>query len=218
MYDVRVYDYALDQSAIGSIVGLPEAQTRYAIPGAVDKFTTVGINAAPPYTGYQWTFKGANLSDGTYLGPRISGSSTISMTISNITVNNAGLYQLLVTNTAGVTTNRIAKLTVLPATEVGQWLSGATNLTDVSAFSPAGTHDAVVQSGSSYWTNDVPSHAPAGSYSLYFNNAGLTISNSSAFDAAYTNTFDDEYLQRPDRHVLGEGLPGHVESVGVQGW
>jgi hypothetical protein len=210
MYDVRVYDYALDQSGIGSIVGLPEAQTRYAIPGAVDKFTTVGINAAPPYTGYQWTFNGANLSDGAYLGATISGSSTLSMTVSNITVNNQGLYQLLVTNATGVTTNRISKLTVLPATEVGQWLTGgAQSLADVSGFSPAGKHDAVVQSGSVIWTNDVPSHAPAGSYSLYFNNAGLTISNSSALmDANYTNTFDDEIYKDMTVMCWAKGFPG----------
>jgi hypothetical protein len=211
MYDVRIYDYALDQSAIGSIVGLPAAQTRYAIPGPGSwiNFGTVGINAAPPYTGYQWTFNGANLSDGTFLGAAVSGSGTISMTVSNITVNNAGLYQLLVTNTAGVTTNRTAKLTVLPATLVGKWLSGSTsNLTDISGYSPAGSHDAVVQSGATYWTNDVPASAAPGSYSLFLNNAGLTISNSSAWDAAYTNTFDDVIYSDMTVMCWAKGFPG----------
>jgi hypothetical protein len=210
MYDVRIYDYALDQSGIAAIVGLPEAQTQYAIPGAVAKFSTVGINATPPYSGYRWQINGANLSDGAYLGATISGSSTISLTVSNITVNNLGLYQLLVTNAAGVTTSSIVKLTVLPATVVGQWLSGAiSNLTDVSGFSPAGKHDAVVQSGSTYWTNDVPSHAAPGSYSLVFNNAGLTISNSSALvDANYTNTFDDEIYKDMTVMCWAKGFPG----------
>ena len=210
MYDVRVYDYALDQSGIASIVGLPEAQTQYATPGAVAKLSTVGINAAPPYSGYRWQINGANLSDGAYLGATISGSSTISLTVSNITVNNLGLYQLLVTNAAGVTTSSIVKLTVLPATKVGQWLTGgAQSLADVSGFSPAGIHDAVVQSGSVIWTNDVPASAAPGSYSLYFNNAGLTISNSSALmDASYTNTFDDEIYKDMTVMCWAKGFPG----------
>ncbi len=209
MYDVRVYNYALDQSGIASIVGLPEAQTQYAIPGDVAKLSTVGINAAPPYTGYQWQFNGANLTDGANLGAVVSGSSTISMTVSNITANNAGLYQLLVTNAAGVTTSSIVKLTVQPTAMVGQWLTGgAKSLADVSGFSPAGIHDAVVQSGSVIWTNDVPASAPGGSYALYFNNAGLTITNSSGFDASYTNTFDDEIYKDMTVMCWAKGFPG----------
>jgi hypothetical protein len=100
------------------------------------------------------------------------------------------------------------KLTVLPATLVGKWLSGVSNLTDVSAFSPAGTHDAVVQSGATYWTNDVPASAPPGSYALHFSAAGLTISNSSAWDAAYTNTFDDVIYSDMTVMCWAKGFPG----------
>ena len=150
MYDVRVYDYALDQSAIALHCGPAGGANPIRHSGRGSrKFSTsasMPLRLTPAINGQ---FNGANLSDGAYLGATISGSSTISLTVSNITVNNAGLYQLLVTNAAGVTTNSIVNLTVLPATLVGKWLSGSTsNLTDISGFSPAGTHDAVVQSGS----------------------------------------------------------------------
>ena len=130
------------------------------------------------------------------------------MTVSNITVNNAGLYELLVTNTAGVTTSSIVKLTVQPAAEVGRWLSGSQSLADASGYSPAGMHDARVQSGTVGWSTDVPASAPGGSYSLSFTNAGLTISNSSAWDAAYTNTFDDEIYKDTTVMCWAKGIPG----------
>jgi hypothetical protein len=211
LYDVRIYNYALPQSQVvaaknGQSLAIPQ-QNYYAALGMTATFTTPAISAAPPYTGYRWQFNGGNLTDGAYLGATISGSSTLAVTVSNITANNAGVYQLLVTNVAGVTTNSIVNVIILPPTLVGNWLSGSQSLADASAFSPAGTHNAGVQSGTVGWSADVPSHAPAGSYSLVLTNAGLIVSNSSLLDTAYTNTFDNMIQNGMTVMCWAKGIP-----------
>jgi hypothetical protein len=208
LYDVRVYNYELPEEQVVSIAkGVPQTPATFVTAGSFAKFTTRGINAAPPYTGYQWQFNGANLTDGAYLGATVSGSGTINLAVSNITVANAGLYQLLVTNVAGVTTSSIASLTVQPTTMVGQWLSGSQTLTDVSSFTPGGAHDAGLQSGAVGWSTDVPASAPGGSYSLGFTNAGLIVSNSSTLDLAYTNTFDNQIANGMTVMCWAKGIP-----------
>ena len=212
LYDVRVYDYALPQNQVVSIKNgqspaIPQ-QNYYAAVGMSATFTTPAISAAPPYTGYRWQFNGANLTDGAYLGGTISGSSTVSITAGNLTTNNAGVYQLLVTNAAGATTSSIVNVIILPPTMVGNWLSGGQSLADVSGFSPAGTHNAGVQSGTVGWSADVPASAPGGSYSLAFTNAGLTVSNSSSWDAGYTNTFDNMIYNGMTIMCWAKGVPG----------
>ncbi|HWV98768.1 MAG TPA: immunoglobulin domain-containing protein [Candidatus Acidoferrum sp.] len=71
---------------------------------------------------YQWYFNGAPLSD----GGRITGSAAPSLSISTVGTNDAGSYQLVVTNNYGAGTSQLATLTVLiPPIIVGQ----PTNLT-----------------------------------------------------------------------------------------
>ncbi len=209
MYDVRIYNYPLPQSQIAAVIGKPNPQGYYVTPGSVASFTTPGIPIAPPYTGYRWQFNGANLSDGVFNGATVSGSSTISMSVSNITTLNAGIYQLLVTNATGSAVSRIVNLTVLPATTVGRWVSGAQNLNDVSGYQPAGTHNAGLQSGSPNWSTDVPASAPGGSYSLQMSGVALIVSNSSIlYDAGYTNTFDNQIYNGMTVMCWAKGLPG----------
>jgi hypothetical protein len=216
MFDVRIYDYALPQYQVASVskgLGLNVARNVYYTPGANATFTTPGIAATPPYTGYQWQFNSANLSDGAYLGATISGSQTTNLTVTGITANNAGLYQLLVTNGVGVTTNGIVNLIVVQTNMVGHWLAGSQTMTDSSGYAPAGTHDAgVVLSnglyGIAYWTNDVPSAAAPGSYSLAFTTAGLVVSNTAATDAGYVNTFDDKIANGMTVMCWAKGFPG----------
>jgi hypothetical protein len=193
------------------------------IPSGVTARLNAVIGGTLPLTN-QWRFNGANLANGANNGAIISGAYSNSLTISNLTVNNAGAYQLVVSNSIGVTTSSVVNIKILPATLVGQWLSGAQNMTDVSGYSPAGTHDASVQSGTTYWTNDVPSSALPGSYSLFFTNAGLLVANSSALDAAYTNTFDNEIYNGMTVMCWAKGWPGAwnpwVSKYGEngQGW
>jgi hypothetical protein len=217
VYDVRIYNYALPQYQVASVgkgLGLNVARNVYYTPGANATFTTPGIAAEPPYTGYQWQFNSANLADGAYLGATITGSQSTNLTVTGMTANNAGLYQLLVTNGAGVTTNSIVNLTVTPTNLVGRWLAGSQTMTDLSGYAPAGTHDAGLVAtngvlvGLAGWSTDVPASAPGGSYSLGFTNAGLIVSNTAATDAAYVNTFDDKINNGMTVMCWAKGFPG----------
>ena len=203
MYDVRIYDYALPQSQIASVIGKPNAKSYYVTPGSVATFTTPGIPADPPYTGYQWQYNSGNLSDGV----NVSGSGTINLTVSNITAS--GTYQLLVTNGSGAVTSSIVNLTVVPAQAVGRWLSGAQSLNDVSGYAPSGKHNAGLQSGTPTWSTDVPASAPGGSYSLQMSGVALVVSNTSTlYDAGYANTFDSQIYNGMTVMCWAKGLPG----------
>jgi hypothetical protein len=217
VFDVRIYDYALPQYQVASVskgLGLNVARNVYYTPGANATFTSPGIAAAPPYTGYQWQFNSVNLTDGANQGATISGSQTTSLTVTGITVNNAGLYQLLVTNGSGVTTNGIVNLTVTPTNMVGHWLAGGQTMSDLSGFAPAGTHDAGLVAtngvlvGIATWSTDVPSSAPGGSYSLSFTNAGLIVSNTAATDGGYLSTFDEKINNGMTVMCWARGFPG----------
>ena len=67
----------------------------------------VNVTGTGP-VGYQWYFNGAPLTD----GARVSGSSTPFLNISDLETNDAGAYQVLVTNIYGATTSRVATLTI----------------------------------------------------------------------------------------------------------
>ena len=69
---------------------------------------------------FQWYFNNAPLMD----GGRVSGSATTNLSISNVQTNDAGSYQLVVTNDFGTTTSAVASLTVLvPPAITGQPVS-----------------------------------------------------------------------------------------------
>jgi len=92
---------------------------------------------------------------------------------------------------------------------VGEWFAGATNLTDVSGYSPAGTHDGYTVGGGNYvFTNDVPFGKSGQSLFFYNGDTGLAISNSSTLDASYTNTFDDTIHSAMTVSFWAKGLPG----------
>ena len=61
-------------------------------------------------------------------GATISGANSNSLTISNLTVNNAGSYQLLVTNVSGVTTSSVVKVTILAGDSGGPMAVGIAKL------------------------------------------------------------------------------------------
>jgi hypothetical protein len=63
---------------------------------------------------YQWQTNGVNVTDGGI----VSGSATSTLTLTNVTANNAVSYTVVVTNVNGSVTSSPAILTVLPATEL----------------------------------------------------------------------------------------------------
>ncbi len=83
-----------------SIVTQPASQAYYA--GTTVTFAASGINGNSPFS-YQWQFDGTNLA----------GATTPSLTLSNVTLANAGTYQLFVTNPVGVTASSNATLEVV---------------------------------------------------------------------------------------------------------
>jgi len=70
-------------------------------------FSASAIGDAP--LSFQWYFNGTPLTD----GGRVSGSATTNLTIANVQTNDAGSYQLVVTNSYGTATSTSATLTAL---------------------------------------------------------------------------------------------------------
>jgi hypothetical protein len=112
---------------------------------------------------------------------------------------------------------------------VGEWLTGSTNLTDVSGYSPVGTHDAfIVGNGNYEFTNDLPPAPGASGQSIFFPDAdtGLAITNSSTLDGNYDNTFDNAITNAFTVTCWAKGFPGswnpfvskYGESSPESGW
>ncbi len=72
---------------------------------------TVTALADPPFS-YQWQENGTNLAD----GGNISGSATSSLTLTNVTLANAGTYSVIVSNVFDAVSSADAVVTVLPVT------------------------------------------------------------------------------------------------------
>lgn len=70
-------------------------------------FTAV-VDGTPPLL-YQWYFNGAPLAD----SGRLTGSTTPALSIRSVLTNDAGNYQLIVTNNYGAATSQVATLAVL---------------------------------------------------------------------------------------------------------
>ena len=90
-----------------SITGQPASQSVLSSNNAT--FTATVAGTAP--LSCQWRFNGVPLMD----GGRVSGSTTTNLSIVNVQTNDAGAYQLGVTNNYGSVTSAVATLTVLVA-------------------------------------------------------------------------------------------------------
>jgi hypothetical protein len=119
--DVAIFKKALSRAEIDQLYNLaagggppvivfqPLSQSLYT--GRTARFTAGGIRGNPPLT-YRWEHQGMPLSD----GGNISGTQTPSLTISNISHEHAGSYQLFVSNDAGTTPSSVATLEVVDPT------------------------------------------------------------------------------------------------------
>lgn len=66
-----------------------------------------------PTLGFQWQFKGTNLTDGaTGSGSSITGSATTNLLVSAVSTNDAGSYRVVVNNAYGTVTSTAATLTI----------------------------------------------------------------------------------------------------------
>jgi len=100
-------------SAVAALtVIVPPTFTNQPIGQSVLASQSVSFNGAAdsmvPQT-YQWFFNGIQMAD----TPRISGSATSSLSISNVQASDAGNYTLVAANVAGSATSAVAVLNVL---------------------------------------------------------------------------------------------------------
>ncbi len=87
---------------------LAQPLSQSILTGSNVNFSAV-VDGTPPYS-FQWSLNGTPLVND---GVHVSGSTTTSLSISNLTTADAGNYTLLVTNVAGATNSFAAVLTVL---------------------------------------------------------------------------------------------------------
>ncbi|MGO9586784.1 MAG: immunoglobulin domain-containing protein [Limisphaerales bacterium] len=120
--------------------------------GSTATFTVTASGAAP--LSYQWQLNGTSLVDGANLvdGDIISGSTTYTLTISNVQTNDSGAnYTVIVTNAFGSVTSSNAALTVIQLMVVawGDNTYGQTNVsvasTNAMAIAGGGFHSLVLQ-------------------------------------------------------------------------
>jgi uncharacterized repeat protein (TIGR03803 family) len=104
------------------IVLQPASQS--ILPGAPASFSVAAVGNTPYF--YRWQFAGTNLSNGV----NISGATSGTLTVSNVTAANAGVYSVTVSNTLGFTTSTGALLSIIPVTVPGVTLSTLWSFTD----------------------------------------------------------------------------------------
>jgi hypothetical protein len=85
----------------------PQGQTNYT--GSSVSFTVQATDNGVPPLSYQWKKNGTNLTD---IG-NISGSSTTNLTVSNLSTNDSGNYNVIVSNPTGPSPSTIVPLVVL---------------------------------------------------------------------------------------------------------
>jgi hypothetical protein len=119
---------------------------------------------------YQWQTNGVNVTDGGI----VSGSATSTLTLTNVTTNNAVSYTVVVTNANGSVTSSPAILTVLPTTE----------LIDVDIGTGSGTQTGAAILGQS---GDVWNVVSLGTISSVVNSASNTLNGVTIGDVASGN-------------------------------
>src|ERR1035437_9371686 len=88
--------------------GQPQSQTNNAGTRAIFTVTATGSPLS-----YQWRLNGVDLTDGAKFPGSISGSTTPSLSLSNVMAADAGSYSVFVFNGAGSVTSSVALLTVI---------------------------------------------------------------------------------------------------------
>jgi hypothetical protein len=94
---------------------------------------TLQVNAIGAGTlTYQWFFNTGKLANGAH----VSGATSATLTLSNVTTNNAGNYQVIVSNSYGSATSAVATVTVLvPPSIITQPTNDSPALGGIATFS-----------------------------------------------------------------------------------
>lgn len=83
-----------------------QPQDQRVLVGSNAVFTVVASGQTPLF--YQWYFNGAPMTD----GGRVTGSATTNLVIADVQTNDAGSYQIIVTNNYGSATSMVAVLSI----------------------------------------------------------------------------------------------------------
>jgi uncharacterized repeat protein (TIGR03803 family) len=138
------------------------------LPGAPASFTVAAIGNTPYF--YQWQFNGARLTN----GPGLSGATSSTLTISNVSTASAGAYSVVITNTLGSITSTGAILAVTSVTASGITMSTLWSLTDGTSgefpYSPLAQYS----DGSFYGTTIEGGTFGVGTIFRWATNGGLT--------------------------------------------
>jgi len=148
-------------------------------------FTASVIGDLP--LGFQWYFQGAPLTDNGH----VNGSTTTNLVIANLQTNDAGLYQLVVTNNYGTASSVSASLTVLVFAYISSQPTNRTVLTG-SNVNFTVTAGGTAPFGYHWYSNGVPL-ANAGRFSGVTTSnllvAGALTNDSAAYRVVVTNNF-----------------------------
>ena len=93
------------------IVQQPSSQS--VLPGAPVSFSVGSVGNTPYF--YHWMFNGTNLANNS----TVSGATSNTLTISNVSMANVGPYSVVVSNSLGSTTSIGAMLSIIPVTVPG---------------------------------------------------------------------------------------------------
>jgi len=126
--EVSLYNRALSSSELAAIYAggaagkckpagpsiTTQPQSQAATAGSTAIFMVAAAGTAP--LAYQWRKDGVNLADGSNL----SGATSTALTLSNVQTNDAGAYQVVVSNSVGSVTSTVANLTIVLPPQVAR--------------------------------------------------------------------------------------------------
>ena len=162
------YNISVFQLEFGSIPVITTQPVNQIVNQGSNAVFTVVATGMVPLT-YQWQFNGANLED-TWDG-HIAGSTLPSLTITDVSTNDAGSYSVLVSNEAVSTNSDKATLTVLIPPEIA--------IQPISRF--------VIQGSNAVFTVVATGTKPLG-YQWQFNGANLGATGAGHISGAGSDT------------------------------
>lgn len=147
-----VFDLGLTTILAPQILIQPLSQTNFLASTAI--FNAGAIGSAP--LAYQWQFNGLNLTD----RAGISGSQSNALTLSNVNLNEAGSYTVVVTNNAGSVTSAPAILTLVTAQQIALQDGSPTSITSTAGHTLTNTF--TVTAGASVLVAELTTAYPGG--------------------------------------------------------
>lgn len=101
-----------------AIISHPAPVARTNVPGDIAQFTAQAAGTLPMT--FQWLFNGAPIP---YASGAMASWTPRTLTITNVAASDQGAYSMVVSNTIGVVTSAVARLTVLstPTERIARW-------------------------------------------------------------------------------------------------